>query len=72
MTSESKPVRGNTWNKPRLRLAVFDHRYDQIGFRISLHSSLVTNDPLDTCPDTGEAMSLPSLTTPIRPHHHAE
>ena len=35
MTSESKPVRGNTWNKRRSRLAVVDHRYDQIGFRIS-------------------------------------
>lgn len=72
MTSEAKPVRGNTWNKRRSRSAVVNHRYDQIGFRIVLHSSLVTNDPLDTCPDTGEAMSLPSLTTPIRPHHHAE
>ena len=35
MTSESKLVRGNTWNKPRLRPAVADHRYDQIGFRIA-------------------------------------
>ena len=35
MTSEAKLVRGNTWNKPRFRLAVANHRYDQIGFRIS-------------------------------------
>ena len=43
------------------------------GFRIALRRpSLVTNDPLDTCTGAGEAMSLPSLTTGIRLHHHAE
>jgi len=51
----------------------FKDRTVHHGFRIALRrSSLVTNDPLDTCPGAGEAMSFPSLATGICPHHHAE